>query len=54
MELKTVKETARELRMTTVWVRQKIHAGKIRCVRMGGKYFVPRDEVNRCKTEGVE
>jgi len=54
MELKTIKETAKELRMTEMWIRKKIYAGKIKHVRLGGRYFVPDDEINRCKTEGVE
>jgi excisionase family DNA binding protein len=54
VELFTVKEAADELRMTDVWLRKKIHEGKIKFIMMGGKYFISKDEIERCKKEGVE
>jgi excisionase family DNA binding protein len=52
--LLTIKESADALRMTDVWLRKKIHEGKIKFIMMGGKYFISKNEIERCRREGVE
>lgn len=51
---RSIIETAIDLRMSPAWVRYKIKQGKIKVIRMGNKFYVTQDEINRMQREGVE
>jgi excisionase family DNA binding protein len=53
-KLLTVREAAQELRMAELWVRKKIHEGRIKHIKMGGRYFISQEEITRCKKDGIE
>jgi len=53
-DLLTVIEIAKELRMAPLWVRQKIKAGEIKFIKLGGRYFISKEELERCKKKGVK
>ena len=50
----TLQEVADKVRMSVFWVREKIHEGKIKPVKMGRNYFVSKEEVERILKEGVK
>jgi len=50
----TIEETAKELRMSAIWVREKIAQKKIKTIRMGRNIFVSEDEMKKMKEKGVE
>jgi len=45
MEFFTVAEAAKQLRMSTAWVRQKIFKKEIRYLKIGRRVFIPRTTV---------
>ena len=53
-DLLTVTEAAKELRMAPLWIRQKIKAKEIKFIKLGGRYFISKEEIERCKKDGVK
>lgn len=47
----TVEETARELRRSTKWVYEQLYLGRIRRLRTGKPYQIPRSEIIRIQHE---
>lgn len=50
----TVKEAAKELRMSVTWMRTAINADKVNVTRLGAKIFIDTVEIDRIKKEGIK
>lgn len=54
LELLTVEETAEALRLSGEGLRRMLRLGRVKSVKIGRRYFVSREEVNRIKREGTQ
>ncbi len=52
LDLLTVEEAARELRVSAVTVRRYIKSGRLRCVRLGRNVRLRRDDIEGLVAEG--
>jgi hypothetical protein len=50
----TLREAAEDLERSVPWLKQRIKRGSIATLRRGKENLVPRGEVLRIKTEGID
>ena len=50
----TLREAAEDLERSVPWLKQRIKRGSIATLRRGKEHLVPRGEVLRIKTEGID
>jgi excisionase family DNA binding protein len=53
MHMFTIKEAAEQLRMSTPWIRQKIHRGEIKYLRIGRRVFIPDSTIEEILKKAV-
>ena len=53
MELYTIPEAAKKLRMSTAWMRQKIFRKEIKHLKIGRRVFIPESTVKEILEQSV-
>ena len=51
MEFKTANEVADELRVTVVTIKRMIYEGKIKAFKVGNRWRIPQEEIDRITKE---